>query len=107
MGLISLNNVSLRYGAHVLLDRANLSVEQGDALAIVGRNGCGKTSLLKIIAGIAEPDDGQVERQRGIKAAYLPQDVPADISGSAYDSWREASGKRAKSLRATAPFFQT
>ncbi len=85
MSLISLNNVSLRYGAHVLLDRADLNVAKGDFLAIVGRNGCGKTSLLKIIAGVGEPDSGMVERQRGIKTAYLPQEVPTDLSGSVYD----------------------
>lgn len=85
MSLISLNNVSLRYGAHVLLDRADLNVAKSDFLAIVGRNGCGKTSLLKIIAGVGEPDSGMVERLRGIKTAYLPQEVPTDLSGSVYD----------------------
>lgn len=85
MSLISLNNVSLRYGAHVLLDEADLNVAKGDFLALVGRNGCGKTSLLKIIAGVNEPDSGLVERLRGVKTAYLPQEVPTNLSGSVYD----------------------
>ena len=82
MSLIFLNSVSLRYGEKVLLDKADMNVERGDSIALVGRNGCGKTSLLKIIAGISEPDEGSVERMRGVKIAYMPQEVPEGLSGS-------------------------
>lgn len=84
MNLISLNGVSLKYGIHPLLDKAELYVEEGDRLAIVGRNGSGKTSLMKIIAGIIPADSGLVERAKQISVAYLPQEVPTDLSGTVY-----------------------
>lgn len=86
MSLISLSEVCLRYSEHILLDHANLHIASGDRLAIVGRNGCGKTSLLKIIAGVDEADDGLVERLRGLKCAYLPQVVPDDLEGNVFDA---------------------
>ena len=76
MSLISLCSVSLKYGLKPLLVDADLSVQAGDSIALVGRNGCGKTSLLKLIAGLNEPDAGRVERMKSTTAAYLPQDVP-------------------------------
>lgn len=98
MSLISLNKVSLRYGAHVLLDEADLNIAQSDALALVGRNGCGKTSLLKIIAGISEPDSGTVERKRGVKVAYMPQEVPSYLSGLVYDVVASGLGEQGRAL---------
>ena len=73
MSLISFSQVSLRYDTHVLLDSADIAICEGDRLAIVGRNGCGKTSLLKLIAGIVLPDSGLIENINGLKTAYLPQ----------------------------------
>ena len=93
MSLIFLNSVSLRYGEKVLLDKADMNVERGDSIALVGRNGCGKTSLLKIIAGISEPDEGSVERMRGVKIAYMPQEVPEGLSGSVYSVVGKGMGK--------------
>lgn len=84
MSLISLSNASLKFGAHILLDGADFQVSEGDRLAIIGRNGSGKTSLLKVIAGIYQLDDGLAERQRGIKTAYLPQEVPTGLAGTVY-----------------------
>ena len=98
MSLISLNKVSLRYGAHVLLDEADLNIAQSDALALVGRNGCGKTSLLKIIAGVSEPDSGTVERKRGVKVAYMPQEVPSYLSGLVYDVVASGLGEQGRVL---------
>ena len=85
MSLISLSNVSLKFGVKVLLDGADLNILEGDSVALVGRNGTGKTSLLKIVAGLNVPDSGRVERLKTVKTAYLPQDVPVDLRGSAYD----------------------
>lgn len=98
MSLISLGKVSLSYGDHVLLDGADFSVSEGDSVAIVGRNGCGKTSLLKIIAGVSEPDDGLVERARGVRTAYLPQDVPTNLSGLVYDVVASGLGEIGKTF---------
>ena len=84
MGLISLSTVTLGYGGRVLLDAADLSVERGDRMSLIGRNGCGKTTLLKIMAGILRPDSGLVERAKNLSAAYLPQEVPTGLRGSVY-----------------------
>ena len=81
MSLISLSGVSLRFDNKILLDGASLNIAEGDTIALVGRNGCGKTSMLKIIAGVYEPDSGLVERVKGVRVAYMPQDVPRDLSG--------------------------
>ena len=85
MSLISFSSVSLRFDANTLLDKADLNLEEGDRLAIVGRNGCGKSSLLKLMAGIFNPDSGLIETVNGLKTAYLPQEVPTDLSGKVFD----------------------
>lgn len=93
MSLISLSNVSLKFGVKVLLDGADLNILEGDSVALVGRNGTGKTSLLKLVAGLNVPDSGRVERLKTVKTAYLPQDVPVDLRGSAYDVAAEGLGE--------------
>ena len=85
MSLISFSSVSLRFDAHALLERADLNLESGDRMAIVGRNGCGKSSLLKLMAGLIEPDSGLIEKVNGLKCAYLPQEVPVGLSGKVFD----------------------
>ena len=98
MELVWLNKVGLRYGDYDILDGADLSVAEGDSLALIGRNGCGKTTLLKLLAGIIEPDGGSVERRRGLKVAYLQQDVPTDLSSSAFSVVAAGLGARGKLL---------
>ncbi len=93
MSLISLSNVSLKFGVKVLLDGADLNILEGDSVALVGRNGTGKTSLLKLVAGLNVPDSGRVERLKTVKTAYLPQDVPVALRGSAYDVAAEGLGE--------------
>jgi len=85
MSLISFSQVSLRYDTHVLLHNADLAISEGDRLAIVGRNGCGKTSLLKLMAGIIKQDSGLIETVNGIKTAYLQQEVPTHLNGKVFD----------------------
>ena len=99
MSLISLSGVSLRFDNKILLDGASLNIAEGDTIALVGRNGCGKTSMLKIIAGVYEPDSGLVERVKGVRVAYMPQDVPMDLSGSIYDVVSEGLGEAGAELR--------
>ncbi|MEO0448666.1 MAG: ATP-binding cassette domain-containing protein, partial [Verrucomicrobiota bacterium] len=64
----------LRYSAQIILDQADLTIHEGDKLGIVGRNGCGKSSFLKIIAGEDAPDEGTISTKSGIISGYLPQD---------------------------------
>ncbi len=85
MALLSLREVGLSFGGPRILDRADLQIERGDRLCLLGRNGEGKTSLMRLIHGEIAPDDGLVERQQGLRVALLPQDVPEGHGGSVAD----------------------
>jgi ATP-binding cassette subfamily F protein uup len=82
MALLSLQNIHKAYGAAPLLDDATLQIERGERICVVGRNGEGKSTLLKIINGDVECDDGEMIRQPGLKVRRLRQNVPADISAT-------------------------
>jgi len=77
MAQIRLRNISLAFGPDKLLDEAELVIEQGDRIAILGRNGQGKSTLLKVLDGEIEPDDGEIVRSDGVKIARLQQEVPS------------------------------
>ena len=77
MAQIRLRNISLAFGPDKLLDDAELVIEQGDKIAILGRNGQGKSTLLKVLDGEIEPDDGEIVRSDGVKLARLQQEVPS------------------------------
>lgn len=81
MALISLQDVSIGFGGPRLLEEINLQIESGEWVGLLGRNGMGKSTLLKLIAGEIEPHDGTIARQLGIKIAYLPQEVPQGLVG--------------------------
>jgi len=74
MAVLTLNNAQLAFGHVALLDHACLAVETGERIGLIGRNGTGKSSLLKILAGLEKPDDGQVQMQSGVRVAYVPQE---------------------------------
>ncbi len=75
MSLVSASQISLAYGPKVLFDRAGLSIGPHDRIGLVGANGTGKSSLLKILAGQLSPDSGELTFRRGARVGYLPQDV--------------------------------
>ena len=85
MALLSLRDVSLAFGGPRLLDGVALAVERGDRLCLLGRNGEGKSTLLKLIRGELEPDEGEVIRQQGLRIARLPQEVPPGRGGTVAD----------------------
>src|SRR5918993_3056412 len=76
MPLVSLDHIRMAYGHLPLLDDANLLIEAGERVCIIGRNGTGKSTLLQIIGGEVIPDAGTVWRQPNIRIARLEQDVP-------------------------------
>ena len=76
--LLSLKDVSLAFGGPAVLDRVSLSVSKGVRAALTGRNGEGKSTLFKVIAGLLEPDAGEIVRAPGLKVAYVGQGVEAD-----------------------------
>ena len=85
MALLNLQDIHLSYGLPPLLDGVEFSLERGERVALVGRNGEGKSTLLKIIAGEIQPDDGEIWLQQGIRIARLEQEVPRKIEGNVYD----------------------
>jgi ABC transport system ATP-binding/permease protein len=85
MAILSLQAVSLGFGGPLLLEEVNLQIERGEMVGLLGRNGVGKSTLLKVIQGDLEPDGGSVARQQNLRSAYLPQDVPQGLSGAVYE----------------------
>ena len=81
MALISLQDISIGFGGPRLLDDINLQIESGESIGLLGRNGMGKSTLLKLVAGEILPHDGIIARQQNIRVAYLPQEVPQGLSG--------------------------
>ena len=85
MALISLQNVTLGFGGPRLFEEINLQIEQGEWVGLLGRNGMGKSTLLKLVNGDINPQSGTVSRQQNLRTAYLPQEVPAGIVGKVFD----------------------
>jgi len=79
MSLVTLKNVSVSFGADAILDQANLIIEPNERLGLIGRNGAGKSSLLKLIDGELLPDDGEIVTQQSTRTGRLVQEVPNDI----------------------------
>lgn len=98
MALITLNQVSLAFGHVPLLDHQDFSLETQERVGLVGRNGTGKSSLLKILAGLERPDDGVVQTQNGLRQAYVPQEPVLDGDASVFDVTSEGLA-RAKLVR--------
>jgi ATP-binding cassette subfamily F protein uup len=85
MALISLQNVSLGFGGPRLFEEINLQIEQGESVGLLGRNGMGKSTLLKLVSGDIMAQSGTVSRQQNLRMAYLPQEVPAGVTGKVFD----------------------
>ncbi|HNM36052.1 MAG TPA: ATP-binding cassette domain-containing protein, partial [Anaerolineales bacterium] len=85
MALISFQEVRIGFGGHPLLDDVSFQVERGERVGLLGRNGMGKSTLLKMLNGDVEPHDGVIARQQNVRAAYLPQEVPQDLHGRIAD----------------------
>ena len=98
MAILSLSNAHLAYGHVALLDGAGLSFEAGERLALIGRNGTGKSSLLRVLAGAEKLDDGLLQQQQGLRVIYVPQEPELDAEGSVFDVVSEGVAE-AKALR--------
>ncbi|TNF69004.1 MAG: ATP-binding cassette domain-containing protein [Gammaproteobacteria bacterium] len=85
MALVSFDKVSLNYGDQILLDQVNLNINEGERICLIGRNGAGKSSLLKLIQGLLNPDSGQIIYQKNLKIHTLEQAVPDDAIGTIFD----------------------
>lgn len=85
MPLLGLLDIRLAFGGPHLLDGVNLQIDSGERVCLLGRNGTGKSSLMKVISGEIAPDQGEIFRQPGTHSARLPQNIPSCLSGSVHD----------------------
>ena len=99
MALISLQEISVAFGGPLIFDQLSLQLEAGERVALLGRNGTGKTTLMKVIVGQIGVDDGKIVRQQGVEITHLPQEIPLDIQGNVFDIVASGLGKRGELLK--------
>jgi ATP-binding cassette subfamily F protein uup len=89
MALITLADAQLAFGHVALLDHADFSLQAGERVGLIGRNGAGKSSLLKILAGIERADDGTLQSQQGLRCAFVAQEPVLDEADTVFESVRQ------------------
>ncbi len=85
MALLTLRGVRISYSGPAILDGVDLKIDAGERICLIGRNGAGKSTFMKVITGEITADEGEIVRRQGLKIAYLTQEVPHDLSGTLYD----------------------
>jgi ATP-binding cassette subfamily F protein uup len=85
MALLGMQDINIAFGGPSVLSDANFSIERGERVCLLGRNGAGKSTIMKLLDGSMTPDTGIVVRQTGVTVARLDQEVPDDIAGSTFD----------------------
>ncbi|MDT3672826.1 MAG: ATP-binding cassette domain-containing protein [Aromatoleum sp.] len=98
MPLLTIDNACLAYGHVDLLDHAEFQLDAGERVALIGRNGSGKSSLLKVMAGQAPLDDGTLWRQSGLKIAYVPQEADFAVERDVFSTIADGLGDAAQLL---------
>ncbi|MDB4906008.1 MAG: transporter ATPase [Gemmatimonadetes bacterium] len=92
MSLLSLQSVSIAFGGPKVLDNASFGIEKGERVCLLGRNGAGKSTIMKLLDGTMRPDSGDVVLQGGVTVARLEQEIPQGVDGSIYDVAAEGLG---------------
>ncbi len=100
MSLVRLRNVSVSFGGPPILASISLNIDKGERVSLLGRNGTGKSTMLKAIAGTVRIDDGEIEFAPSIKIAQLEQEVPGTTAGSVFDVVASGLGEQAELLKA-------
>ncbi|MGE8612904.1 MAG: ATP-binding cassette domain-containing protein [Achromobacter veterisilvae] len=90
--LITLTDVQLAYGHHPLLDHADFAIQAGERIGLIGRNGAGKSSLLRLLDGRTQPDDGDIARSSGLRVATVEQEPELDENATVFDVVSNAEG---------------
>jgi len=85
MALLGMRDVSIAFGGPLVLDHASFSIERGERVCLLGRNGTGKSTIMALLDGTIMPDTGEVVRQTGVSVATLAQEIPAHLGGTIYD----------------------
>ena len=85
MSLLRIQELTASFSGAPVLDRVSLTIGEGERIALVGRNGVGKTTLLRLIAGDLEPDSGLIELGAGRSASWLTQEAPLGVEGEVFD----------------------
>ncbi len=93
MALIQLNRISIAFGTHALLEKADFQLDAGERVGLLGRNGEGKSTLMKIIAGEIQPDDGEIRKQSELKLAILEQAPSLSGEETIYDAVADGLGE--------------
>ncbi len=94
MALVSLQEISIAFGGPPLLDGVRLQIDKQQRIGLLGRNGTGKSTLMKILAGQVVPDAGTVQAEPGLKIAYFSQAIPQDLAGSVFEIIARGLGER-------------
>jgi len=100
LALISLRQITLAFGGPPLFDGITLQIEAGERLCLLGRNGTGKSTLLKVMAGELRPDSGEIHRQQNLKVALVDQEVPQELEGTVFAIVAAGMGETADLLAA-------
>ena len=100
MALLCYRNLSVSYGGPLLLDDAGITIEKKERICLLGRNGEGKSTLLRILADQISPDEGEFERLPDLRVAKLDQEIPKGIEGTVFDVVARGLGESADLLRA-------
>lgn len=99
MAIISYRNLTVSFGGPLLLDDVGISIEKKERICLLGRNGEGKSTLLRILSGQVIPDKGESERLPNFRVAKLDQEIPVGVEGSVFDVVAQGLGKKADILR--------
>jgi len=100
MPLLKLENASLAFGHVALLDHAEFQLDPGERVALIGRNGTGKSSLLRLLGGLAQPDDGRVWREPGLKLSFVPQEPAFEAGDDCFAAVAGGLGEASRLLNA-------
>ena len=93
MALLGMQDVGIAFGGPAVLDHARFAIERGERVSLLGRNGAGKSTVMKLLDGTIAPDSGEIVRQTGLTVARLEQEVPADIAGTTFDVVAQGLGE--------------
>lgn len=94
MALLSLQNARIAFGGHQLLNNVSLHIEKNQRICLLGRNGEGKSTLLKILAGEIAPDSGELHKDQSVRVSYFTQTIPQNLTGTAFEIIARGLGKR-------------